>query len=140
MAEQKPDIGAWVKSQFQRANAHLASKGLIPADVYQKESRYLPPLVAIWKMSAKQDGKLIKLWVLSGDLPVDFAPINVAENARDALRYFALQWQIQAQNIRISAANDKMKQDYANLLESRAEGLFELFSNDTLWKNEGVVA
>jgi len=139
VAENNPDIGAWVKSQFQRANAHLASKGLIPADVYQKESRYLPPLVAIWKMNAKQNGKSVKVWVLSGDLPVDFTSVSAAENAGDALRYFALQWQIQAQNIRSSAANDKVKQDYANLLESRAEGLFDLFAKDELWKNEGVV-
>lgn len=139
MAKQNPDIGAWVKSQFQRANAHLASKGLIPEEVFQKESRYLPPLVAIWKMSAKQSGKSAKLWVLSGDLPVDFAPDTIAENARDALRYFALQWQIQSQNIRLSAGADQVKLDYANLLETRAEGLFDLFAKDELWKNEGVV-
>jgi hypothetical protein len=63
-------LSAWVKEQFQRANKHLAEKGVLFDTVVTEESRYLAPFVAIWKIKAL-DGKFF--WVISGDVPADFA-------------------------------------------------------------------
>ncbi|GGW89146.1 DUF4826 family protein [Alteromonas halophila] len=121
---------AWVREQFQRANKHLAENGVLFDTVNTNSSRYLAPFVAVWKIRA-QDKK--SYWVICGDLPADFTIESNAENARDAIRYFSMHWQVKAENIRQSGIQDKVQQDYANLLQSRAEGLFDIYEMDKLW-------
>ncbi|MGB2427226.1 MAG: DUF4826 family protein [Alteromonas sp.] len=125
------ELAQWAKEQFQKANQHLAENGHLFKSVVAEDSRYLAPFVAVWKMTTNDD-KI--LWVLSGDLPVDYVPADVAADARGALKHFALKWQLKAENIRNQAGNDKTQMDYAALLESRAESLAELEGNDQFWQ------
>lgn len=123
-------LSAWVKEQFQRANKHLAEKGVLFDTVVTEESRYLAPFVAIWKIKAL-DGKFF--WVVSGDVPADFMPYKSEKNARDALRGFSFRWQLQADNILNSGTDDKTQHDFADRLIAKAEAVYELFSNDEAW-------
>ncbi|SHG83484.1 DUF4826 family protein [Ferrimonas marina] len=124
---------AWVREQFQKANRHLAEKGILPGRVLEKESRYLPPLIALWKMEDQSPQKR-RYWVLSGDLPTDLVADSAAKDAREALRHFALSWQLKGENLRKS--QDKTQQDLARLLIGRAEGLSQLHQDERLWVNE----
>ncbi|CAM5186234.1 DUF4826 family protein [Alishewanella longhuensis] len=121
----------WVRSQFQKANEYLATKGIIPDNVAVSESRYLPPFVAVWKLNTR-DKK--SFWVISGDLPTDHMPVSAAPDAREAIRAFALHWQLKAEQIAQAGFADKTQQDFANLLVSRAHGLYDLFDNEQLWQ------
>lgn len=121
----------WVRSQFQKANEYLATKGIIPDNVAVSESRYLPPFVAVWKLNTR-DKK--SFWVISGDLPTDHMPVSAAPDAREAVRAFALHWQLKAEQIAQAGFADKTQQDFANLLVSRAHGLYDLFDNEQLWQ------
>ena len=123
----------WQRECFQTAQKHLAEKGVMPKSLIEKESRFIAPLVALWKFKA-QDGKTY--WVITGRLPTDFAPTTVAENARDVLRYFSLQWQLKADQIMHTGAADKTKVDFANLLINRAQGIYELYEKEEMWVNE----
>lgn len=124
----------WQRECFQNAQKHLAEKGVMPKSLIEKESRFIAPLCALWKFKA-QDGK--NYWVITGRLPTDHALASVAENARDALRYFSLQWQLKAdQIIHSGGARDKTQVDFANLLINRAHGLYEMYEREELWKNE----
>lgn len=124
----------WQRECFQNAQKHLAEKGVMPKSLIEKESRFIAPLCALWKFKA-QDGK--NYWVITGRLPTDHALASVAENARDALRYFSLQWQLKAdQIIHSGGARDKTQVDFANLLINRAHGLYEMYERAELWKNE----
>ena len=124
---------AWVRTQFQKANEYLATKGIIPDNVAVSESRYLPPLVAIWKLNTR-DAK--SFWVISGDLPTDHMPLSAAPNAREAMRSFALHWQLKAEQIAQAGFSDQTQVDFANLLVNRAEGLYDLFENEQLWQSQ----
>jgi hypothetical protein len=124
---------AWVRTQFQKANEYLATKGIIPDNVAVSESRYLPPLVAIWKLNTR-DAK--SFWVISGDLPTDHMPLSAAPNAREAMRSFALHWQLKAEQIAQAGFSDQTQVDFANLLVKRAEGLYDLFDNEQLWQRQ----
>ena len=121
----------WVRSQFQKANEYMASKGIIPDNVAVAESRYLPPYFAIWKLNTRDKQAF---WVISGDLPTDYMQYSAAVDAREAVRTFSLQWQLKAQKIIESGVIDKTQQDYANLLINRAQGLYDMFSQDQLWQ------
>jgi hypothetical protein len=120
----------WVREQFQRANKHLAENGVLFDSVVASESRYLVPYVAVWKIKA-QDNK--RFWVMSGDLPADFTPEGNAPNAREAMKYFSMMWQMKAANLRASSPTDKAANELATLLETRAEGLYKIQSYDELW-------
>ncbi|WP_040551529.1 DUF4826 family protein [Rheinheimera nanhaiensis] len=122
----------WVRAQFQKANEHLASKGIIPDNVAVNDSRYLPPYLAVWKLNTKDKQTF---WVISGDLPTDHLPLSAAKDAREAVRAFSLNWQLKAQQIIAAATMDKTQQDFANLLIGRAQGLYEMFEKDELWRS-----
>ncbi|MCF6455412.1 DUF4826 family protein [Pseudoalteromonas sp. MMG024] len=123
----------WIRSTLDRANKHLAEKGVIPKTILDKESRYIAPMCAIWKIKSQQ-GKTY--WVVSGNLPTDHVEVTAATNARDALRHFSFQWQLKADELAKNSAGDKAQIDFANLLVNRAEGLYDLYSNEKLWTNE----
>jgi hypothetical protein len=123
----------WVRIQFQKANQYLAEKGILPDNVAVSESRYLTPLMAVWKITA-QDRK--QYWVISGDLPTDHMPLSAAQDAREAVRAFSLSWQLKAEQVMNSGSIDKTKADFANLLVHRAHGLYDLFNKEELWAKQ----
>ena len=119
----------WIRDQYQLATKYLAEKGIVTNSVNAEDSRYLVPLLALWKLTSL-DGK--KFWVLCGDLPSDHSSFDVAPNAREALRHFSLKWQMQAENL--LQANTDEQNDFANLLIGRADGLYKLYDDESLWK------
>ncbi len=125
----------WVRTQFQKANAYLASKGILPDNVAVSESRYLPPYFAVWKLNTKDKQAF---WVISGDVPTDHIAFSAAANAREAVRAFSLHWQLKAQQIIDAGVSDKTQQDFANLLIHRAHNLYEMFNADELWQQGSV--
>ncbi|WP_440053123.1 DUF4826 family protein [Pseudoalteromonas sp. T1lg65] len=131
--QQKQMSIQWQRECLQSAQKHLASKGIMPQSILEKECRYIEPLVALWKIKA-QDGKTY--WVVTGRLPTDHFLASAAPNARDALRYISFQWQLKAEEIMATKPVDKTQHQFANLLVSRAHGLYELFEKDELWANE----
>jgi len=129
------EAAAWVKETFQAANKYLAEQGILSHRILTKESRYVAPVVAIWKFETN-DGKFC--WVINGDLPTDHVGEKAAATARDAMRHFALNWQLKAEAIfnDKSLANDETQQAYAELLVSRSESLYALSDKNELWQNE----
>ena len=121
----------WVRNQFQKANEHLASQGIIIDNVSVNDSRYLPPYLAIWKLNTKDNQSF---WVISGDLPTDYIPLSVASDAREAVRNFSLQWQMKAEKLIHAGITEQTQADYVKLLVNRAHNLYEMFSKDELWQ------
>ncbi len=138
MTEENPQkmdqegLSQWVREQFQRANKHLAENGVLFESVVTEESRYLAPYLAVWKIKAS-DNKFH--WVISGDVPCDFMPYEAEKTAREAIRRFSFNWQLKSENIRRSGTTDKTQLEFADLLETRAEGLYEIQSDEKLWAN-----
>jgi len=129
MTEEQRSI--WVKEQFQKANKHLAENGVLFESVVTSESRYLAPLVAVWKIKAT-DNKFF--WVISGDLPTDFVAASAATSAREAIKHFSLTWQLKAANLVSAEGADNTAHEYASMLVSRAEGLFAIQEQEGLWQ------
>ena len=119
----------WIRQQYQAATKFLADKGLITESVAETESRYLVPLMSVWKINLLDK---TSVWVITGDLPSDFAQVDVAKDAREAIRHFSFKWQMQADNLLKTGVKDQEK--FAKLLISRAEGLYDLFEKDELWQ------
>ena len=86
----------WVREQYQVATKYLATQGLVTDSVVVEESRYLVPFMSVWKLKVL-DGSYF--WVICGDLPSDHNTVDVAPNAREAVRHFSFKWQMQAENL-----------------------------------------
>ncbi len=132
---QQQKSNEWVQQQYAKATKYLAEKGIITKSVNTQESRYLVPVLAVWKL---QDNNNKFYWVISGDLPCDHVDLSAAKDVRDAVRNFSMKWQMQAENV-MRTARDKTQQDFARLLISRAEGLYQMFERDELWDQEAIV-
>ena len=127
-------LSAWVREQFQRANKHLAEQGILFESVVPQESRYLAPNVAVWKI---KDTKNNFYWVISGNLPADALPFSVAKTARSAIKHFSMSWHMKADTILSNPAVDDVQKQYAELLISKAEMLFQVQENEKWWQEEG---
>ena len=144
MAEQKPQqqpqqlteeqAQAWVREKFQEANKYLAEQGILSDQIVTKESRYLIPYIAVWKFTT-QDKK--KVWVVNGDVPTDLVGEKAAKTPREALRHFALSWQLKADKV---LADEKSltteKQNYAKYLIARAENVYQVTEREDLWQQD----
>ncbi len=125
------EIQEWVRLQFQRANLHLAEQGIVMESVAVAESRYLPPLIAVWKIHGLNKNVV---WAISGDVPVDYLPVAVAADAREAIKHFSYRWQLKAQQIIDNGISDQTSADYVQLLVGRANMLYDLSESETLWQ------
>ncbi|MFQ6371707.1 DUF4826 family protein [Shewanella sp. YIC-542] len=135
-AHEEAQRNQWVREQFQKANRFLAEKGIVPAKVFAEECRYLAPWVALWKLESSIPNKT-SYWVIGGDLPADYVAASAAKDAREAMRYFSLTWQMKAENLRQSSQLDETQANFATLLTSRAESLYQLYSDDKFWQQQG---
>jgi hypothetical protein len=120
----------WIREQYQVATKYLAEQGLVTQSVVVEESRYLIPSLSVWKLKVI-DGSYF--WVICGDLPSDHNVITIASNAREAVRHFSLKWQMQAENLLNTA--DKEQETFAKLLIRKAENLYEVYEQESFWKN-----
>jgi len=123
-------VSEWVRAQFQKANLFLAEKGILMDSVAVQDSRYLPPMVAVWKINAMDKQSY---WVISGDLPTDHIALSAAADAREALRAFSFRWQMKAQQLIEAGVQDQTGADYVKLLIGRAHSLYDLFENEQIW-------
>lgn len=101
---------------------------MVVKSINDKESRFLAPVMSIWKMNLLDESSV---WVVTGDIPSDYAATTVAPSTRDTARHFSLKWQMQAENL--LASNDSSQKEFAKYLISRAEGLYDMFDKDELW-------
>ncbi|MCC5855030.1 MAG: DUF4826 family protein [Idiomarina sp.] len=125
----------WVREQFQAANAYLSERGILTERVLTKESRYLAPVVALWKFSVQ--GTTEKVWAISGSVPSDHIEATAASNAREALKYFCMRWQMRAFQIETAEPPaDATQQDFARILVRSAEGLMPLVEQEDIWTEQ----
>jgi len=122
---------AWIREQYLKATKYLAEKGLITESVAETESRYLVPVMALWKINLLDK---TKVWVVSGDLPTDHIVLDKGETARDVVRHFSFKWQLQAENL--LRLDDQEQKQFAEFLITRADGLYQLYDKDELWQAE----
>lgn len=122
---------AWIREQYLKATKYLAEKGLVTESVAETESRYLVPVMALWKINLLDK---TKVWVVSGDLPTDHIVLDKGETARDVVRHFSFKWQLQAENL--LRLDDQEQKQFAEFLITRADGLYQLYDKDELWQAE----
>lgn len=126
------ESAAWVREQWQHANMFLAENGVVPSTLNHNVSRYLVPVLALWKITG-EDNKTY--WVINGELPTDFMLADNAPDARDAMRHFSLKWQVQAANVMDNSESSEAQRSRAGFLQNRAESLYRFYEDESLWNS-----
>jgi len=141
--QKEAEAKRWTEEEFVKIQKYCLSQGVQPKRVIQGSSQCLPPALGIWYVSSTTKNE--DYWVISGQLPTDLAPAKIAENGREAIRYFYMNWQLKAANIEGQIAEGKFvgetaqtQKAIADNLTQKAESLYQIYRNDQLWAEAGL--
>lgn len=130
-------IKEWCSKSYQQATQFLAQQGIVTESVVLEQSRYLPPVLAFWKLKSLE-GQMY--WVISGEIEPDVLPEKAASSARDSARAFSLHWQARIEELRNTLTNQSTKEETAQVqqqitdLNHAATRLYQIFEIDNLWQ------
>ena len=118
---------AWMKELVS-----LAVRGTGELDIFDealieaKPEWALPNRLLVGKVR-KQMSPRAFLWFICGEVPLDYVPGENATTPREALRYFSMKWQLDAER-----ATEK---DHADALVEHAEAVYALTEDERFWQN-----
>lgn len=110
----------------------LAVRGAGEMDIYDEallEARpewALPQRLLLGKVRAQMNPRTFH-WFICGEVPLDYLAGNVAAAPREAIRHFAMKWQLDAER----TADEEHKQE----LIDNAESVYELADNEQFWQS-----
>ena len=91
---QKAKFEQWAREQLQACGEYVQQHGLITAEAKAKAGWAIPGRVFVGLVTSSLN-KDLSYWVITGPEAVpDHVEASVAETAREAVRHFALRWQL----------------------------------------------
>ena len=117
---------------WMRKLVDLAVRGAGETDLYEDallEARpewALPNRLLVGKVREQLNPRAFH-WFICGEIPLDFISGDTAATPRDALRYFAMKWQLDAER-----AEDE---ESAQSLVENAEAIYELADDERFWQS-----
>ena len=131
---------AWAREKLRSAVDETIQRGAFVDQVVEAKPIWvLHEKVAIGQAreSTRPDSFV---WIICGDLPTDHVGSKAAETARDAVRHFALKWQMDAERYKIPAVRkahglpeDKDVSHLTDQLIAKSEELYAIAEEDSLW-------
>jgi hypothetical protein len=129
----------WTQNQLVGLLEFCQQHGWTPRHIGESLSRTLEPLVSVWQMTFETHQKLKTVWIINGDLPIDYIPYNNIPTARDALLHFSRKFLSRAQAMKRQADTqseteflEKDKQLMQRLVKAAAD-LLVLYHEDEVW-------
>jgi hypothetical protein len=120
-------LNAWIKQHMDSAVRELMDLGLAEGVIVEAKPAWVFPFTLLIGR-LREHGQLGGFdWFICGDAPTSHVSSTVAATPREAARHFALQWQIDAAR----------QGDAGEDLARKAEALYELVEQDSLWEQMG---
>ncbi|MGB9429966.1 MAG: DUF4826 family protein [Gammaproteobacteria bacterium] len=134
----------WHKQQQQQVADYLRRLQVFDTDITGEWLWIVPHRAMLGRVWPKH-GERPKLWVITGVVPTDHAEASAARSCREAARYFALKWQMEAARLERGNGttpavreNEINWQDVSGNIAGRAEWLYGLVENNRRWTTEGL--
>ena len=116
----------WIRKQLDLAVQHLIDLEVVSDKIAEARPVWsLPEKVMLGQIREANDPAAFR-WVVCGDVRTDYIDATAAATPREALRYFALRWQLDAGRYSDPVA--------AARLIRQAEELYDMTEDDNLWK------
>jgi hypothetical protein len=145
MAFDEAAFAQWHQAQQQQVADYLRRQGIFDSDITGEWLWIIPHRAMVGRVWPKH-GVSPKYWIISGVVPTDHAEAGAARTVREAARYFALKWQLEA--ARLNEGNSsappqvgEAKMDWKAMQENiaaRAEWLHDLMQDDRRWMPDGL--
>lgn len=133
----------WHKAQQQQVADYLRRLEVFDSDITGEWLWIIPHRAMLGRVWPKHGAPSPKLWVITGIVPTDHAEAGAAKTCREAARYFAMKWQLEAARLGKGAGSatgegkvdwNKMEDDIAR----RAEWLHDLMQDNRRWMPDGL--
>jgi len=129
----------WIMQEQANMLKYCKNKELGADKILDEGYVVLVPLFALWAVENRRERK--KYWVITGDLPNDHLPYDVAKHPRDAIKHFSMAWQMKAEKLQnkldnkeLSIGTPEQQESMITLLRERAESLYSLAQEDAMWQ------
>jgi hypothetical protein len=133
------DAKRWNQLQYAEALKYCQRHQLPVLEFNKKDSRVLPPVLAVWHVILQGQPKRA-VWIVGGEVMMDHVDASVAKDAREALRHFSMTWQLKASALEEQLENDtsgamdpEEQRKVIQTMVEKAEALYELYQNDSIW-------
>lgn len=135
----------WHQAQQKQVADYLRRLEVFDTDITGEWLWIIPHRAMLGRVWPKRGNPSPKLWVITGVVPTDHVESGAARTVREAARYFALKWQLEAArlgdggNSTPGVPGDKVdwKQLETNIAK-RAEWLHDLMQNNRRWMPDGL--
>lgn len=127
--EEKESALAWARETFDKAVQEIIKRGAFRGELVEARPSWALPNKLVVGMARENGDATTFNWIICGHLmPTDHLGSAAAATARDAARHFSLKWQLDATRARDSTV--------ADILIAKAEELYEIVEDDSLWQDE----
>lgn len=121
-------VAAWLRDQLDLAVKGINERTIFEDPLVEVKPAWTLPLRIVVGMVREQRDPRSFWWFVSGEVPLDYLPPGIAESPRDALRHFALKWQLDAER-----ADDI---EHANALIGNAEAIYAVAEESAFWTEQ----
>lgn len=119
-------ISEWTRETYDKAVRELIANDLIDVEVFEARPTWaLEDQIVIGQVREVNSSTMFR-WVICGQVPTDHISSDVAATPRDVARHFSMKWQLDGERL----AEPSVAADLAQ----KAEFLYELTENDSLWQ------
>ena len=135
----------WHAAQQKQVADYLRKLEAFDTDITGEWLWIIPHRAMLGRVWPKHGTPSPKLWIITGVVPTDHAEANAARSCREAARYFAMKWQLEA--ARLGKGNSSApdmgdtKIDWDDMQDSiarRAEWLHDLMQDNRRWTPDGL--
>jgi hypothetical protein len=124
-----------------KAVEEINQRGIIDSMLVEARPIWsLPYQIVIGQVRSEKEKATFK-WIICGVVPVDCVDSSVASTPREAARYFAMKWQLDAARYRdpsvqrtLGPEQDQSWDQLGETLAHMAEALYELVDADSHWR------
>jgi hypothetical protein len=142
-ARDDADEEEWCESRRREVVDYLSRQPLRFGEVGAWPAWHVAPYVSVWAVESVAEPGTVGWWVISGDLPADYASGAGVPGPRSAVAVFAKRWNELAslmargeKHPTITVGDPANAGELAPLLKARATLLAKWVEDDSLWEDE----
>lgn len=135
----------WHADQQKLVADYLRKLQVFDTDITGEWLWIIPHRAMLGRVWPKRGAPSPKLWVITGVVPTDHVEAGAARSCREAARYFAMKWQLEAARLEEGAGAGpdfgENKIDWNEMqsnIAGRAGWLYDLMQDDRRWTPDGL--
>jgi len=134
----REEVEAWIKKRTDEVVLELMLDDVYVDRMVEAKPVWAAPCqILIGKIRELGEPNRFR-WFICGEVPTDHLDAASASTPREAARHFAMKLQLDAARLcearQQNATGPAPQVDYAGELAARAEGLFALVNDETIWQ------